>query len=90
VWVHGVDLAAGLTFADLPTDLAEAVVDDVLRHFTGRGDAPDVTLVATDVDRTWGSGSTTVEGPVTAIAAWLTRGDASGLSGDVPELPAWL
>jgi maleylpyruvate isomerase len=90
VWVHGIDLAAGRTFADLPPDVAAALADDVLRHFTGRGDAPDVTLVAPDVDRTWGSGGTTVEGPVSAIVAWLTRGDESGLSGEVPPAPVWL
>lgn len=31
-----------------------------------------------------------LEGAVSAIAAWLTRGDASGLSGQVPSLAAWL
>ena len=90
VWVHGVDLAAGLTFADLPTDCAAALVDDVLALFAARDEAPDVTLVATDLDRSWGSGAETVEGPVGAIAAWLTRGDASGLSGTVPPAPRWL
>ena len=49
-----------------------------------------MTVVATDVDRTWGSDGTTVEGPVAAVAAWLTRGDASGLTGDVPAPPRWL
>ena len=44
---------------------------------------------ATDVDRTWGSGPE-VSGPVCAVAAWLTRSDASGLSGDVPEPPTWV
>ena len=90
VWVHGVDLDAGPTFADLPTDCAAALVDDVLALFAARDEAPDVTLVATDLDRSWGSGSKTVEGPVTAIAAWLTRGNDAGLSGEVPAAPRWL
>ena len=47
-------------------------------------------VVAPDVDRTWGSGGSRVEGPVAAVAAWLTRGDADGLSGDVPPPPRWL
>src|SRR3954452_11460652 len=76
VWVHGVDLAAGLTFADAPADFCAALVDDVLATFTARGEAPAVTLVATDLDRRWGSGDPQVLGPVGAIAAWLTRGDA--------------
>ena len=46
--------------------------------------------MATDVDRTWGSGTATVEGPVAAVAAWLTRSDASGLTGEVPAPPTWL
>jgi maleylpyruvate isomerase len=90
VWVHGVDLRSTLAFADLPTDFCTALVDDVLGVFAGRGQMPDVTVVATDVDRTWGDGGTRIEGPVAAVAAWLTRSDASGLSGDVPEPPAWL
>jgi maleylpyruvate isomerase len=90
IWVHGVDLAAGLGFADLSTDYCAALVDDVLGHFAGRGDPVEVCIAATDVDRTWGSGTPTVRGPVGAVAAWLTRGDASGLDGDVPPAPTWL
>jgi maleylpyruvate isomerase len=90
VWVHGVDLRAGLAFADLPADFCAALVDDVLGLFAARRQTPDGTIVATDVDRTWGSGGATITGPVTAVAAWLTRSDASGLTGDVPPLPAWI
>ena len=90
MWVHGVDLRAGLAFADAPTDFCVALVDEVHGHFVELGAAPDATIVASDVDRTWGAGRSTVEGPVTAIAAWLTRADASGLTGDVPAPPAWL
>lgn len=90
VWVHGTDLRAGLAFDDLPADFCAALVDDVLDLFASRDQTPDLTLVATDVDRTWGSGETRVEGPVAAIAAWLTRGERAGLTGDVPPPPAWL
>jgi maleylpyruvate isomerase len=90
VWVHGVDLRSELTFADVPADFCAALVDDVLGLFAARDQAPDVTVVATDVDRTWGSGATRVEGPITAVAAWLTRSETSGLPGDVPPPPAWL
>ena len=90
MWVHGVDLDAGLAFADLPAGFCVALVDEVLGLFATRDQALDVTIVATDADRTWGSGRTAVRGPVTAVAAWLTRSDASGLDGDVPPPPAWL
>ncbi len=49
-----------------------------------------MTLVATDLERTWGSGAARVEGPVAALAAWLTRSRTDGLSGDAPALPTWL
>jgi maleylpyruvate isomerase len=90
VWVHGVDLRAGLTFADLPPELCAELVDEVLALFASRDQVLDATVVATDVDRTWGTGTARVEGPVAAIAAWVTRSDASGLSGDAPPVPAWL
>jgi maleylpyruvate isomerase len=90
VWVHGTDLHAGLGFADLPADFCTALVDDVLRLFDSRDQTLGVTVVATDVDRTWGSGSTRVEGPVAAVAAWLTRSDDSALTGEVPPPPTWL
>jgi maleylpyruvate isomerase len=90
IWVHGVDLAAGLRFDDLPADYCAALVDDVLGHFADRGDPVEVTVAATDADRVWGSGTPTVRGPASAVAAWLTRGDASGLAGDVPPPPVWL
>jgi maleylpyruvate isomerase len=90
VWVHGVDLGAGLAFVDLPADFCTALVDDVLGLFAERAQSFDVTVVATDVDRAWGTGTSTVRGPVAAVAAWLTRSDASGLSGEVPAPPVWL
>jgi maleylpyruvate isomerase len=90
IWVHGVDLGAGLDFADLPAEYSAALVDDVLGHFAGRGEPVEVAVAATDVDRTWGNGTPTARGPVGAVAAWLTRGDASGLAGDVPPAPTWL
>jgi maleylpyruvate isomerase len=90
VWVHGIDLRAGLDFDDLAPDYCTALVDDVLGLFAERGQRVEVTVQATDVDRTWGSGAPTVTGPVWAVAAWLTRGDGSGLAGEVPAPPRWL
>jgi maleylpyruvate isomerase len=40
VMIHAVDLAAGITFADLPPDFLEALCDDIR---TQRGDVPAVT-----------------------------------------------
>jgi maleylpyruvate isomerase len=90
LWVHGTDLRAGLAFADLPATFCVALVDDVMDLFASRNQTPDARISATDVDRTWGSGQQPIEGPVAAVAAWLTRADASGLGDDVPPPPAWL
>jgi maleylpyruvate isomerase len=90
VWVHGTDLCAGLAFADLPPAFCAALVDEVLGLFASQGQSPDATVVATDVDRAWGAGTSEVRGPVAAVAGWLTRSDASGLTGDVPPPPRWL
>ena len=90
LWVHGVDLAAGITFADMPPDALAALVDDALALFASRDQTPDATIVAADIGRTWGSGAARVEGPVSAVAAWLTRGRTDDLVGDAPFLPAWL
>jgi maleylpyruvate isomerase len=90
VWIHGVDLRAGLAFDDLPPELCALLVDDVLTMFASRDETPGATIVATDVDRTWGSGTATVHGSVNAIAAWLTRSDTSGLTGEVPAAPVWI
>ena len=90
VWVHGVDLAAGVSFDDAPADFLCTLVDDVLALFASRDQLPGATIVATDVERTWCSGSARIEGPVAAVAGWLTRGRTDGLTGNVPDVPAWL
>jgi maleylpyruvate isomerase len=90
LWVHGVDLDAGVRFADVPAGALAALVDDVLALFASRDQMPDATLVATDLQRSWGSGSVQVEGPVASIAAWLTRSRTEGLTGEGPAPPAWL
>ena len=90
LWVHGIDLDAGITFADLPADALAVLVDDVLAVLASRDQTPDVTIEATDLQRTWCSGAVRIEGPVAAVAAWLTRSRTEGLTGEVPALPAWL
>jgi maleylpyruvate isomerase len=96
VWVHAVDLDAGLDFTDLPPELCGALVDDVLALLARRDQTPAVTLLALDTDQRWTADPTlpeapVVRGPVAALAAWLTRADTSGLSGaPPPPLPRWL
>jgi maleylpyruvate isomerase len=91
VWVHAVDLDAGVTFGDVPEDVQAALVDEVFRVWDRREQAPDVVLFAGD--REWGTGSLAVAGPLPAVTAWVTgRSAGNGLAADgpLPALPGWL
>ena len=91
IWVHAIDLDAGVGFDDVPEDVQAALVDDVFRMWDIRDAVPDVVLFAGD--REWGTGSLAVEGPLAAVTAWVTgRGSGVGLKADgaLPTLPAWL
>jgi uncharacterized protein (TIGR03083 family) len=96
VWVHAVDLATGLAFADLPADFAAALCDDA----AGKRNAdagPALILGAADTSDRWevrGSGeAVTVVGLLAEIAAYLT-GRAYHLTTDAgedpPVIPPWL
>jgi maleylpyruvate isomerase len=91
VWVHAVDLDAGVGFADIPEDVLAALVDDVFRMWDRRDQVPDVAVFAGD--REWGTGALAVAGTLPEVAAWLTgRSDGSGLEADgpLPTPAAWL
>ncbi|KQS56940.1 hypothetical protein ASG36_18260 [Geodermatophilus sp. Leaf369] len=91
VWVHAVDLDAGVGFDEVPDELAAALVDDVFRMWDRRDEVPDVVLFAGD--RTWGTGALAVSGELPAVLAWATgRSDGADLTADgpLPVLPAWL
>ena len=78
VWVHAIDLDAGIGFADLPDDVLAAVVDDVFRQWDVRDAVPDVMLFAGD--REWGTGALAVAGTLPAVTAWITgRSDGADL-----------
>jgi maleylpyruvate isomerase len=86
VWVHAVDLDAGVTFADLPPDVLVALLDDAVALMP----SADVTAHANDVGRTWHFGAPNA--PVVAadladLCAWaLGRAEHP----DRPTLPPWL
>lgn len=91
VWVHLVDLNAGLGFAEAPPDFLVALVGDVIQLWSRRGEVPPVML--TDGERTWGSGPVTVVGEIADVAGWVTgRQDAFRLHAEesIPELPRWI
>ncbi|MFE8992766.1 maleylpyruvate isomerase family mycothiol-dependent enzyme [Streptomyces collinus] len=92
VWLHAVDLAAGTTFADLPADLVDTLLDDVTGTLSTRPGCPPVRLAPTDRETTWHLGPTTagaltvVKAPAVEILAWVT-GRATRPE---PPLPPWL
>ncbi len=91
VWVHAVDLDAGISFADVPDDVLAALVDDVFRTWDAADRTPDVVLFAGD--REWGPGAPAVAGPLAAATAWVT-GRAAGedlrADGPLPALAPWI
>jgi maleylpyruvate isomerase len=96
VYVHAVDLATGLSFADLPAGFLAALCDDVADK-RSRGPGPALLLASTDTGGQWklpGDGeAVTLAGPLAEITAFLTgRADRLTTAGGepVPVLPPWL
>lgn len=104
LWVHLVDLDAGVGLADLPVHVQEALLDEAAERSVLREVAPAVALVA-DGGTWWqlgeGIAAITLTGPRPALLAWLTGRpagaglgfDALAVSGpaapDLPPRPAW-
>jgi maleylpyruvate isomerase len=96
VCVHGVDLATGVTFADLPADFLTALYDEAADK-RAAAPGPAVTLRAPAGGLIWelpGDGEAAlVTGELHEIAAYLTGRDASLRAADgspAPALGAWL
>lgn len=96
VCVHAVDLANGVSFADLPADFLTALCDDVVTR-RAAAPGPAVSLRAPAVGATWdlpGEGEAAlVTGELYDIAAYLTGRDAGRPTADgtsAPTLGAWL
>ncbi|HUR72717.1 MAG TPA: maleylpyruvate isomerase family mycothiol-dependent enzyme [Sporichthya sp.] len=96
VWLHTVDLAAGVTTANFPPDLVDHFLDDVTGVVGAKPDCPSIQLRATDRTRTWALGSDPSRPEVTGTAAdllaWVSGRPAAGLIGldPLPELPPWI
>jgi maleylpyruvate isomerase len=97
VYVHVVDLDAGVTFADLPAPFLAALLTDITdRRSVCNG--PALALSATDAGASWAVAGTgkpvVVEAPLAALAEWLSGRPVSGITdkegAPVPALPAWL
>ncbi len=91
VWVHAVDLDAGVEFADVPGGVLAAVVDEVFETWARQGSVPEVTVFAGG--REWGGGGPAVAGPLPAAAGWITgrtAGEGLRSDGPLPSLPRWI
>ncbi|GHH82289.1 maleylpyruvate isomerase [Streptomyces sulfonofaciens] len=102
VWVHLVDLDAGVSFDALPADLVRALLDDITQTVSRRGGAPDLVLEATDdPGPVWtiadGSapGARRVSGRAADLLRWAAGRPLPGpgglaTEGPLPVLPRWL
>jgi maleylpyruvate isomerase len=98
VYVHAVDLDAGIAFADLPASFLAALLDDIANRRTMTGNGPALSLAAVDTSGRWTVGGAgepvAVPAPLAALTAWLSGRPVAGLldadGAPVPDLPAWL
>jgi maleylpyruvate isomerase len=103
VWLHAVDLDAGITVADLPPAVIDALLDEVTVTLSARDGCPAARLAPSDRDRSWslGSGPDTLElrGDAACVLGWLVGRtaraevvviDAGGSPVAVPQAPRWL
>lgn len=98
VYVHAVDLDAGVSFADLPAPFLAALMDDITTRRSMVGTSPALTLTATDTGAAWQvKGSTdpvSVDAPLATLTQWLSGRPVTGLTttdgAPLPPLPAWL
>ncbi len=91
VWVHAVDLDAGVGFTDVPDGVLAALVDEVFATWTRQGVLPEVTVFGGD--REWGAGGPAVAGSLADVAGWVTgrtAGEGLRCDGPLPALPRWL
>jgi maleylpyruvate isomerase len=101
VAIHSVDLGNGTTFKDLPDDLCEAIIDDVVARRSMLRRDPALVLRSAG-GRTWtieGDGETadvaSITGSRAQLARWLTGRGVGDLRRDVsgappPTLSPWL
>ncbi len=74
VWLHALDLDAGVSTADFPPALVDELLDDVSAVVGAKPDCPSIQLCATDRKKSWALGSDHLRPEVTG-----TRGRPAGL-----------
>jgi maleylpyruvate isomerase len=93
VYVHAIDLDAGVGWADLPAAFLAMLIDDVAGRRSSKGGGPALAVAATDTGHAWevaGSGEPVpVSAPLADLAAYLS-GRESPARPAAPVLPPWL
>lgn len=97
VWLHAVDLAAGVDVDALPAGLVGALLDEVTGVLNTRPGCPPLRLAPVDGDRILRLGPATttivdVTAPAPMLLAWLTGRAEAATVGAPAELtlPRWL
>ncbi len=100
VWLHLVDLDAGVSVESWPGELVDTLLDEVTATMSAGDNPPRWLLEATDRERTWqigGAAGQTIEqeisGKAADLLAWLTgRSAGAGLAteGVLPTPPHWM
>jgi len=98
VWLHAVDLDAGPTTADIPADLVDALLDDIVAALSARPGCPSLLLVALDRARSWSLGEPAsaageLRGAGHELLGWVagrTSGSSLAGLGERPAPPRWI
>jgi maleylpyruvate isomerase len=104
VWLHAVDLDAGVTVTALPPEVVDALFDDAVGTLSAAEGCPAVRLAPTDRERTWSLGPEAdapvlVRGEAAFVLGWLLGRNgpapldataADGSPTEVPHPPRWL
>jgi maleylpyruvate isomerase len=104
VWLHAVDLDAGVSVADVAPDVVDMLLDDSTGTLSAAEGCPAAVLAPTDRERTWTLGPASddpvqVRGEAAHVLGWLvgrTAGEgveavtADGRPTPVPAPPRWI
>jgi maleylpyruvate isomerase len=97
VWLHAVDLDAGISTVQFPRALLMELLDDVAGAVGAKPDCPPLLLRATDSEDRWTLGPDSIRievaGTLADLTGWVSGRSNSGLttSADaLPVLPPWI
>jgi maleylpyruvate isomerase len=102
VWLHAVDLDAGVSVADVAPDVVDTLLDDSTGTLSAAEGCPAAVLAPTDRERTWTLGPASddpvqVRGEAAHVLGWLVgrtgvveAAEADGRPTPVPAPPRWL